>query len=87
MKVLSKLSLTLGLVALLAGTVILSWGSWIAYWHYATLSTGRSAEFQNPIPIIAIAAAVIAAGAFLAGLAVAAPRRRDAEPAQPDETP
>ncbi|HOC14362.1 MAG TPA: hypothetical protein PLL50_10725 [Propionicimonas sp.] len=75
MKVLSKLSLSLGLVALLAGIGVLVWGSWIAYWHYATLSTGRSAEFQDPIPIIAIAAFVIAVGAFLTGLAVAAPRK------------
>jgi uncharacterized membrane protein YjjB (DUF3815 family) len=86
MKVLSKLSLSLGLVALLAGIGVLVWGSWIAYWHYATLSTGRSAEFQDPIPIIAISAFVIAVGAFLTGLAVAAPRKL-AKPVPPGAEP
>ena len=77
----SKVSLSLGLIALIGGIGVMVWGTWIAYWHYATLSTGRSAEFQNPIPIIVGAAALLALGAFLAGLAVAAPRRL--EPAEP----
>ncbi len=71
----SLISLVLGIVALIAGTGVLIWGSWIAYWHYATLSTGRSAEFQNPIPIIAAAGFALALGGFLAGLAIAAPRK------------
>lgn len=79
----SKVSLSFGLVALLAGVGVLVWGCWIAYWHYATLSTGRSAEFQNPIPIIAGAAAVLILGGFLAGLAVAAPRKAPLEQTPP----
>lgn len=74
MKVLSKVSLIAGVLILIAGIVVLVWGSWIAYWHYATLSTGRSAEFTNPIPLILLAAALSAAGGFFAGLGLARPR-------------
>ncbi len=75
MKVLSKISVVIGSLALLGGIGVLVWGGWIAYWHYATLSTGRSAEFQNPIPIIIGAAALLALGGFLAGLGLGRPRK------------
>lgn len=83
MKVMSKVSVVIGVLALLGGVGVMIWGGWIAYWHYATLSTGRSAEFQNPIPIIIGAAALVAVGGFLAGLGVARPRREIATPAPP----
>ena len=82
MKAMAKVSAVIGVLALLAGAGVMIWGGWIAYWHYATLSTGRSAEFQNPIPIIAAAAALIAVGGFLAGLGVGRPRK-PAVPASP----
>lgn len=75
MKVMSKVSLVLGLLGLAAGIGIMIWGGWIAYWHYAALSTGRSLEFDNPIPIIAGAGALLAVGGFLAGLGLARPRK------------
>lgn len=78
----SKFSIAFGVLALLAGVGVLIWGSWIAYWHYATLSTGRSAEFQNPIPIIASAAVVLILGGFLAGLGIGA-RRKEVSPPPP----
>jgi hypothetical protein len=76
MKVMSTISVVVGVLALLGGVGVLIWGGWIAYWHYATLSTGRSAEFQNPIPIIIGAAALLVVGGFLAGLGVAAPKKK-----------
>lgn len=79
MKVLSKVSLIAGVLILIAGIVVLIWGSWIAYWHYATLSTGRSAEFSNPIPLILLATALSAVGGFFAGLGLAGPRKAPAE--------
>lgn len=84
MKVMSKVSVVVGLLGLLGGIGVLVWGGWIAYWHYATLSTGRSAEFQNPIPIIIGAAALLAVGGFLAGLGVGRPRR-EVPPVPPAE--
>jgi len=75
MKVMSTISVVIGVLALLGGVGVLTWGGWIAYWHYATLSTGRSAEFQNPIPIIIGAAALLAIGGFLAGLGISRPRK------------
>ncbi len=75
MKVMSKVSVVVGVLALLGGIGVLVWGGWIAYWHYATLSTGRSAEFQNPIPIIVGAAALLVLGGFLAGLGLGRPRK------------
>lgn len=77
MKVLSKISVVIGLLAAIAGIGVLVWGSWIAYWHYAALSTGRSAEFDNPIPIIIGAAALIALGSFFSGLGLGRPRREE----------
>ncbi|QLQ16525.1 MAG: hypothetical protein HZY73_13645 [Micropruina sp.] len=74
MKILSRVAVVLGVLVLLAGLGVLIWGSWTAYWHYATLSTGRSAEFVNPIPIIAGGAALLGVGGFLAGLGIGMPR-------------
>jgi hypothetical protein len=78
MKVMSAISVVVGVLALLGGVGVMIWGGWIAYWHYATLSTGRSAEFQNPIPIIIGAAALLVLGGFLAGLGIGRPRRQTA---------
>lgn len=82
MKILSRVAVVLGVLVLLAGIGVLVWGSWTAYWHYATLSTGRSAEFVNPIPIIAGAAALIAFGAFFSGLGIGMPKG-GAKPVEP----
>jgi hypothetical protein len=85
MKVMSKVSVVVGVLALLGGIGVLVWGGWIAYWHYATLSTGRSAEFQNPIPIIVGAAALLVLGGFLAGLGLGRPRKVMAAAQTPPE--
>jgi hypothetical protein len=80
MKVLSKVSLVIASLATIGGIGVLTWGSWIAYWHYAALSTGRSAEFENPIPIIIGAAALLTVGGFLAGLGLGRPRKEVVAP-------
>lgn len=74
MKVLSKVALVVGVLVLLAGVGVGIWGSWIAYWHYATLSTGRSAEFENPVVQISLAGLMLLLGGFLAGLGLGMPR-------------
>lgn len=74
MKILSGVVLTVGLLALLGGAGVLTWGCWTAYWHYATLSTGRSAEFVNPLPILIGGGAILAAGGFFAGLGLGMPK-------------
>jgi len=68
MKVMSTISVVVGVLALLGGVGVLIWGGWIAYWHYAALSTGRSAEFDNPLVQLASGGAGLLLGGFLAGL-------------------
>lgn len=87
MKILSGVVLTLGVLVVLAGVGVLIWGSWTAYWHYATLSTGRSAEFANPIPMLVGSGALLAVGGFLSGLGVGLPRRAAATTATTDTPP
>lgn len=81
MKILTGVAVTLGVLALLAGVGVMAWGSWIAYWHYATLSTGRSAEFTNPLPVLFGAGGLLGLGGFLAGLGVGLPKRKQASEA------
>lgn len=75
MKVLSVASLALGLIGVVAGLVFAVWGGWIAYWHYAALSTGRSAEFENPLLQLSGGGALLLVGGFLIGLALGRPRK------------
>ncbi len=85
MKILSGVVVTLGVLVLLAGAGVMGWGCWTAYWHYATLSTRRSAEFSNPIPMLLGAGALLALGGFCAGLGLGMPRRAaEATPVAPN---
>ncbi len=86
MKILSVVSVWLGVLLLLGGLGVAIWGGWIAYWHYAALSTGRSAEFENPLFQLAGAGALLALGGFLAGLGLGMPRPRSGTDPSPNST-
>ena len=60
MKVLSGVVLTVGLLALLGGAGVLTWGCWTA--------------FVNPLPILIGGGAILAAGGFFAGLGLGMPK-------------
>lgn len=78
MKILSIAAVWLGVLMLLVGLGVGIWGGWIAYWHFAALSTGRSAEFDNPLFQLAGAGALLGLGGFLAGLGVGLPKPKPA---------
>ncbi|MGC3955859.1 MAG: hypothetical protein QM804_16720 [Propionicimonas sp.] len=68
MRIVSLVTLWFGIIVAIAGIGIAIWGGWIAYWHYAALSTGRSAQFDNPLVQLAAGGAGLLLGGFLAGL-------------------
>ena len=68
MRIVSLATLWFGIIVAIAAIGIAIWGGWIAYWHYAALSTGRSAEFENPLVQLASGGAGLLLGGFLAGL-------------------
>lgn len=70
MRIVSLVTLWFGVIVAVAGIGVAIWGGWIAYWHYAALSTGRSAEFENPLVQLASGGAGLLLGGFLAGLGV-----------------
>lgn len=70
MRIVSLVTLWFGIVVGIAAIGVAIWGGWIAYWHYAALSTGRSAEFDNPLVQLASGGAGLLLGGFLAGLGV-----------------
>lgn len=70
MRIVSQVTLWFGIIVAIAAIGVAIWGGWIAYWHYAALSTGRSAEFDNPLVQLASGGAGLLLGGFLAGLGV-----------------
>ena len=70
MLIVSLVTLWFGIIVGIAAIGVVIWGGWIAYWHYAALSTGRSAEFDNPLVQLASGGAGLLLGGFLAGLGV-----------------
>jgi fructose-specific phosphotransferase system IIC component len=70
MRIVSLATLWFGIIVGVAAIGVAIWGGWIAYWHYATLSTGRSAEFDNPLVQLAAGGAGLLLGGFLAGMGV-----------------
>lgn len=70
MRIVSLVTLWFGIIVGIAAIGVSVWGGWIAYWHYATLSTGRSAGFDNPLVQLASGGAGLLLGGFLAGLGV-----------------
>ena len=85
MRIVSLVTLWFGIIVAIAEVGVAIWGGWIAYWHYATLSTGRSAEFDNPLVQLASGGAGLLLGGFLAGLGLGLtskhPKPEDAQPA------
>ncbi len=68
MRIVSLVTMWFGILVAIAGIGVAIWGGWIAYWHYAALSTGRSAQFDNPLVQLASGGAGLLLGGFLAGL-------------------
>lgn len=70
MKIVSKITLWLGIIVLVAGVGVLIWGGTITLQQYLALDALKSAPTENPLVQISIAGAVLALGGFLAGLGV-----------------
>lgn len=74
MVVLSRLSMILGVLALLVGLGILIYSEFEVWKQWIAISANRSLGFQNPIPLSALGTAVAVLGGFLTGLGLS--RRR-----------
>lgn len=70
MKIVSRVGMIVGVLALLAGIGVLGYASYEIWQQYVALSAGRSKEFVNPIPMSLLGTLIIAVGAFLFGLSM-----------------
>ncbi len=82
MKIVSKITLWLGIIVLVAGVGVLIWGGTIALQQYLALDALKSAPTDNPLVQLSIAGVVLALGGFLAGLGVGT-RPKNQQPPSP----
>jgi hypothetical protein len=82
MKVMSKVSLTVGILAVLAAAGILAWGS-LDVWGNMQAKYGH--ESMNPYPALWIGFGVGILGGFFTGLGLVSPRKAPASPIVPSE--
>lgn len=75
MKVMSKVSVFVGLLLVAVGLVGAIWGGWIAYRQFLALDALRSAPADKPVLQLLVAAAGLLIGGFLTGLGVGRPRK------------
>ena len=98
MRIFSKIFFWLGVIGIVAAIIIGFQPGWNVYLQYATLSTGRSLEFTNPLVQLSLAIVVLLLGGFFMGLGVgmirrkpkvdqAAPRPEPAAPEPPTADP
>lgn len=82
MKVMSKVSLVIGILALLVAAGIMGWGS-LDIW--GNMQPKNSINPINPFPTIWIAFGVGILGGFFTGLGLVRPRKAPAAPIVPSE--
>ncbi len=70
MKIVSRIGVIVGLLALLAGLGILGYGTFQIWQQYLAISADRSKEFVNPVPMSLLGTLVVGVGAFLSGLSM-----------------
>lgn len=80
MKVLSKMSLVIGVVAVLASIGLMVWGV-LDVW--GNMQPKNSVNPINPYPTLWLAFGIGILGGFFTGLGLAGPRNRPAPPAPP----
>lgn len=68
MKIVSKITLWLGIIVLVVGLGVGIWGGVIALQQYLALDALKSAPTDNPIIQLSLAGLGLALGGFLAGL-------------------
>lgn len=79
MKIVSKITLWLGIIILVVGLGVGIWGSVISLQQYLALDALKSAPTDNPIIQLSLAAVALALGGFLAGLGLGT-RPKDVTP-------
>ncbi len=82
MKVMSKVSLIVGLLLILVGLGGAIWAGWLSYRQWLALDALRSADVQSAGLPLLIGAAGLLLGGFFTGLGLGRPRRE-----QPAQTP
>ncbi|MCE1173811.1 MAG: hypothetical protein LWW77_04290 [Propionibacteriales bacterium] len=82
MKVMSKVSLVIGILALLVAAGIMGWGS-LDIW--GNMQPKNSINPINPFPTIWIAFGVGVLGGFFTGLGLVSPRKAPASPIVAEE--
>ncbi len=70
MKIISKLTVWLGILLAIAGTVVGLWGGWIAYRQFLALDALRSAPTDKPAWQLFAAGLSLLLGGFLIGLGI-----------------
>ena len=75
MKVMSAISVAVGVVLALVGVGGMVWAGWISYRQWLALDALRSAEVQTATLPLLIGGALLLVGGFLLGLGLGRPRR------------
>ena len=75
MKVMSKVSVVVGLLLVLVGLVGAIWAGWLSYRQWLALDALRSADVQSAGLPLLIGAAGLLVGGFFTGLGLGRPRR------------
>lgn len=70
MRIVSKIGTIIGVLILIVGIGVLSYGAFQIWTQYLAISADRSKEFINPLPMTLLGAAVLGLGAFLFGLSL-----------------
>lgn len=80
MRVMSKVSVVVGLLLVLVGLVCAVWGGWISYRQWLALDALRSATVEPATLQLLIAGAELLLGGFFTGPGVGGPRKVPAPP-------
>lgn len=75
MKVMSKVSVFVGLLLVAIGLVGAIWDGWIAYRQFLALDALRSAPADKPVLQLLVAGLGLLIGGFFTGLGVGRPRK------------
>lgn len=75
MKVMSKVSVIVGLLLVLVGLIGAIWAGWLSYRQWLALDALRSADVQSAGLPLLIGAAGLLVGGFFTGLGLGRPRK------------
>ncbi|MCB0912561.1 MAG: hypothetical protein KDB60_13180 [Propionibacteriaceae bacterium] len=86
MKVMSKVSVVVGLLLVLVGLVGAIWAGWLSYRQWLALDALRSADVQSAGLPLLIGAAGLLVGGFFTGLGLGRPRKELAQTLPPADS-